>query len=132
MLKLFCTRLYSCLSSAKLKGILKKVSPACLVWLTKLMFCEQMLFSELSLQCSREKCFPISFSLFLTSHKSSNSKFSMLLGLLPMEITALCCVEEVYYTCVPFWANLITEIIFTYLETTNLCSGLLLKVYLFE
>lgn len=72
MLKLFCTRLYSCLSSAKLKGVLKQASPACLVWLTKLMCCEQILFSELSVQCSREKCFPISFSLFPTSRKSGD------------------------------------------------------------
>lgn len=68
--ELFCTRLYSCLPFAKLKGILKKVSPVCLVWLTKWMCCEQILFSELSLHCSGAKCFPVSFSLFPTSHKS--------------------------------------------------------------
>ena len=72
MLKLLCTRLYSCLSSAELKGILKKASPACLVWLRKWMCCKQILFSELSVQCSREKCFPIGFSLFPTSRKSSD------------------------------------------------------------
>lgn len=133
-LELFLTSFHSCLSSAELKGIKKKkkASSACLVCPRKLLCWEQILFSAASLWCIWEKCFPMNFSLFPTSRKSSNFPGSVCCSPYCPWNSLLCATEEAYCAQVLSSVSLITEINVTCLEAANPCSGLLLKMFLFE